>query len=243
MLLVACAGCWEKIEYKGPRTVSTSKQQSPEPAAQIPATNPQESPADDIFREDPPLVASADAPATENPPPEPVTPDAPEPAASSAPSTEAADDRYATPPAAENPAAEPPSDLFPPSEPLVAPGTVAAEDSASDHPPGILPSDSPPATVTTEGSQPASPTEPPVVAANPAAAPAANDAQPLPSDTAAATTGDAAQKPPALNPRRAAWLLGSWLSLAALANDRGVAVQNVPTWLEYSRKAAFFLST
>jgi hypothetical protein len=33
------------------------------------------------------------------------------------------------------------------------------------------------------------------------------------------------------------------MSLAALANDRGVATQNVPAWLEHSRKAARFLGT
>jgi hypothetical protein len=45
------------------------------------------------------------------------------------------------------------------------------------------------------------------------------------------------------NSRLAAWTLGSRLSLAALANDRGVAAKSIPKWLEASRAAAEALGT
>lgn len=38
--------------------------------------------------------------------------------------------------------------------------------------------------------------------------------------------------------RRAAWILGSRLSLAALAHDRGMAANNVPGWFDEARGAA-----
>ena len=59
---------------------------------------------------------------------------------------------------------------------------------------------------------------------------------------ASATTA-AAPPANALNNRRAAWLLGSRLSLAALAHDRGVAEKNVPIWFEDARTAARILGT
>ena len=43
--------------------------------------------------------------------------------------------------------------------------------------------------------------------------------------------------------RLRAWQLGSQLSLAALANDRGVATENVHTWLENARANAGVLQT
>jgi hypothetical protein len=46
-----------------------------------------------------------------------------------------------------------------------------------------------------------------------------------------------------MNNRRAAWLLGSRLSLAALANDRHVATKNVPIWFADAQAAAKFLNT
>jgi hypothetical protein len=51
--------------------------------------------------------------------------------------------------------------------------------------------------------------------------------------------------PPAVptNTRRKAWLLGSKLSLAALANDRGVAAGDVPVWFGDARAAAESLQT
>jgi hypothetical protein len=46
-----------------------------------------------------------------------------------------------------------------------------------------------------------------------------------------------------MTPTRAAWLLGSRMSLAALAHDRGVAAQNVPVWFADARSACTFLGT
>jgi hypothetical protein len=45
------------------------------------------------------------------------------------------------------------------------------------------------------------------------------------------------------NTRRAAWLLGSRLTLAALANDRGLAPNDVPKWFDQARSAARLLRT
>jgi len=61
--------------------------------------------------------------------------------------------------------------------------------------------------------------------------------------TAASATVENTPSAPAFNPRRAAWLLGNRLSLAALANDRGIATANVPVWLEDARTVAKFLGT
>jgi hypothetical protein len=41
---------------------------------------------------------------------------------------------------------------------------------------------------------------------------------------------------------RAAWILGSKLSLAALANDRGIAPEDVPKWFEEAQAAAAALN-
>jgi hypothetical protein len=48
---------------------------------------------------------------------------------------------------------------------------------------------------------------------------------------------------PALNTRRMAWLLGSKLSLAALANDRGAPAEDVADWFHQSRRLAKLLDT
>jgi hypothetical protein len=42
---------------------------------------------------------------------------------------------------------------------------------------------------------------------------------------------------------QASWLLGSRLSLAALAHDRGVAAKNVPVWFGDAQSVAKFLGT
>jgi hypothetical protein len=48
---------------------------------------------------------------------------------------------------------------------------------------------------------------------------------------------------PAQNTLRVAWLLGSKLSLAALANDRGAEAGEVTKWLDQSRRLAEILGT
>jgi hypothetical protein len=52
-----------------------------------------------------------------------------------------------------------------------------------------------------------------------------------------------AQESQSFNSRLAAWQLGSKLSLAALANDRGVAKDKVASWLAQSRQLATTLNT
>ena len=61
--------------------------------------------------------------------------------------------------------------------------------------------------------------------------------------TPVSATADAAPVPIAIDSNRAAWLLGSRLSLAALANDRHVAANNVPIWFEDAKTAAKLLGT
>ena len=46
-----------------------------------------------------------------------------------------------------------------------------------------------------------------------------------------------------MNTKRAAWLLGNRLSLAALANDRGIAAKSVPEWFAEAQQAAKILKT
>jgi hypothetical protein len=84
------------------------------------------------------------------------------------------------------------------------------------------------------------------------------DSHEIPADTAppplAAATPQHVTPPPEtitraatpaspMNTKRAAWLLGSRLSLAALANDRGIAAKNVPEWFADAQQAAKMLKT
>lgn len=54
----------------------------------------------------------------------------------------------------------------------------------------------------------------------------------------ASATTEAGIAPPTINARQAAWFLGSRLSLAALANDRGIAAEDVPKWFAQARSIA-----
>jgi hypothetical protein len=54
-------------------------------------------------------------------------------------------------------------------------------------------------------------------------------------------TVEAEPPQPAINTRQATWLLGSRLSLAALANDRGIAAEDVPKWFQEARSMAGLL--
>ena len=62
-------------------------------------------------------------------------------------------------------------------------------------------------------------------------------------DTRLGNVTDAVARANAIDSNRAAWLLGSRLSLAALANDRHVAANNVPIWFEDAKTAAKLLGT
>ena len=75
--------------------------------------------------------------------------------------------------------------------------------------------------------------------------PVENNQLPI-ADTNARTvsaTVESAPPPRSVNTRRAAWLLGSKLSMAALAHDRGVAADDVPRWFEEIRSMADLLQT
>jgi hypothetical protein len=61
--------------------------------------------------------------------------------------------------------------------------------------------------------------------------------------TPASATMEVAPAKPLPNTRREAWILGSRISLAALAHDRGMAPENVPKWLGEARSAADVLGT
>ncbi|MEX0613726.1 MAG: hypothetical protein WD738_04670 [Pirellulales bacterium] len=67
-----------------------------------------------------------------------------------------------------------------------------------------------------------------------------------PADLETTTTSGIAElapSAPALTTRRAAWQLGSKLSLAALAHDRGMVPDSVATWFNEARSAAEALGT
>jgi hypothetical protein len=70
-----------------------------------------------------------------------------------------------------------------------------------------------------------------------------NGSPPVADSADAAGTSAAKDAASPLTTRRAAWLLGSRLSLAALANDRGVAAKNVVSWFQDAETAAKFLGT
>src|SRR3954452_1436235 len=80
--------------------------------------------------------------------------------------------------------------------------------------------------------------------APPAAAPGIKaEAEPQPpvrhtDATPTSATVDVKQTPNLLNVRRAAWLLGDRLSFAALAHDRGLALESVPRWFDEAQSAA-----
>jgi hypothetical protein len=61
--------------------------------------------------------------------------------------------------------------------------------------------------------------------------------------TATSATVAIAPRAASTNTRHAAWLLGSRLSLAALAHDRGMAADRVPGWFEEAQSAAKLLGT
>jgi hypothetical protein len=70
------------------------------------------------------------------------------------------------------------------------------------------------------------------------------DTQPTTTDTQATTISATVEDAPpsqTVSTRRAAWLLGSKLSLAALAHDRGVAADEVPSWFQEARSMAELL--
>ena len=201
VLIAACAGCWEKIEYTGPRTTAvtpTSASPASNAATELPVAADSPPTAEPPVA--PPVVSVAEPPAVvaEEPPAPPSVPETGSPVATATPPPEVVGDRYATPPVVESP-----------------PSTAVA---ASTPPPTVA---------VPETTNPYAEAEPP----------SHSDATPV------SATADVSKPAVAINSRRAAWLLGSRLSLAALANDRGIAAKSVPIWMDDARTAAKLLGT
>lgn len=159
-----------------------------------------------------------------------------------------------TPPAATPEAAEPvgapapPTAEAPPTNPAVpdpaavATAAVPPPSKSSDDRYGLFTEvgkDAPPPAEAT----PAAPPE--AVTDNPPAESVAEarhtDATPVAAPVAAPT--DTAPPGKVFDTHRAAWHLGSRLSLAALANDRRLSAKNVPIWFEDAKAAAKLLGT
>lgn len=81
----------------------------------------------------------------------------------------------------------------------------------------------------------------PLATDNRYAAPSANGTSS--SETPAEAPVQPAAPPTSRSPRRIAWLLGSNLSLAALANDRAAAPEKVADWFDKSQRLAKLLGT
>ncbi len=194
-LIVACAGCWEKIEYTGPRTPSATPHDSvssPVPTGHSSNDLSNEATSNSVADAPPVIEEAPPLPPTASPPETPTVPTA---ATETPPHNPAGDDRYTTPVVESPPAAEP-SNVAAPAAESEIPNPYAEAD-PSRH------TDATPVSATAAADQPAS----------------------------------------GLNSRRAAWLLGSRLSLAALAHDRGIAAKNVPVWFADTQAAAKLLGT
>jgi hypothetical protein len=217
-LAATCMGCWEKIEYNGPRTTAGSQpktqteKQLPakptEPASSLPVAQNQ---ADGL---------PSEVPTASTPPPE-----AP-PAVVETPAPKQSDDLYSNTatPDKNLPAESSPSGASTPAES----SSVVGDRYSTSTPVKTEPTDSMPATSAVKDPSQAAETPDTVAAINP--------------PTSQPTSAPVAESS-AMTPTRAAWLLGSRMSLATLAHDRGVAAQNVPVWFADAQSAAKFLGT
>jgi hypothetical protein len=243
-MIAACAGCWQKIEYKShpspnknpPSTPSKQTAANDHPTENAATSN---SGAGEIGSVPGGIVSPNDPsslPPTPGPPQKTVDDDryavSPTPPASpdgvgsaaarSSPAADSSSPANPTPPPAAETATTP-SAL--PSNREVAPQQLAKsndDDRYSAHSAAADTSSSP------EASQSPVTPIPPI---NPK-----SQSQP----TAAASTSSNSGLS---NSRLAAWTLGSRLSLAALANDRQLAAKNVPVWLADAKSAAKSLNT
>lgn len=203
-----CAGCWEKIEYTGPRTISTAPR----------TTAPEDEPK---------TAETAVADATPTPPAVPgtlpaATPETAESAASPAPP----------------PAEAPPTNPAVPDPAAVAATAVPPPPNNSDDRYGLFTdvgkATPPPTAATPEATTDKPPVEPVAEARH-------TDATPVAAPVAAPV--DTSPPGSVFDSHRAAWHLGSRLSLAALANDRRLSAKNVPIWFEDAKAAAKLLGT
>jgi hypothetical protein len=248
LLAASSLGCWEKIEYTGTP--------SPPPAKNAAATDnsqAESSPADTV-KSAAPVVPPLDAGSVAKSTVAPATPEATTPAPAITPTAKsAADDRYALPPSS-NAKGSPVMPAVPPSSPASPPVGVAEARNSAAPPQEQKPSSTnlPPtspvplvaaASPASNGAVFQSPSLPASSPAKPAEAHLSN---PAPTTTATPKTAEgvtpkAAETTSAkslANTRLAAWQLGSGMSLAALAHDRGVAKDKVPAWFAQAQSAA-----
>lgn len=258
-MLATCAGCWEKIEYKGtpappPKAVaksgvpsSSGEQPAAVPDATIAVTSEPAAPVATgvaATPEAPAADASRLPPTSEQPPPPedryatPALPTAAGPESSSAPAAESTGG-VAEVSGSGSPNVAAPSAAESSREPLAAAATSPAS-----------PSTSPASTVADVGDRYSTPpsveTQAVASAATPSGDATSNSAGGTqPSSTPTVTTSSATTAPEKasslLTTRRAAWILGSRLALAALAHDRNLAKEKVPIWFNDAQAAAKFL--
>lgn len=240
--IAPCAGCWKKIEYHGhaapsvkpaPVSPNTAVTSGGNPAqgdtASLPPANASDaSPPkgdDDRYATAAPPATSPEAPNAVSSPQDalsaetkssirnPITPPLSGPA--STPISPQADAPAATQPEKkpepdDRYASAPASPNAPPSSstPTTTPNDASTKKLASSNPPGGPPSVAPLMSAST--------------GTNSQSSEGTTKSDP---NTASAS-------------RHAAWILGSRLSLAALANDRKLAVKNVPAWFADAQAAA-----
>jgi hypothetical protein len=214
--LGVCAGCWEKIEYTGPRTTATAPRTPDEPpkpsetqVAEASPPDPSSIPPAPTAENTAPSAAAATPVVTAELPETP--PSSPEPSAvAEAPAQpKSDDDRYGPAKSDSGAALPPPAELPPASSSETTPPESSPAEAAATNPTP----ESPPNSVARH-----------------------TDATPV-SATADTPPGNV------FDSHRAAWHLGSRLSLAALASDRRLAANNVPIWFEDAKAAAKLLGT
>jgi hypothetical protein len=242
--IILLTGCWKEVEYKGSTSSPPSK-----PVATAPANDTAQAkqailpPADNHVTTNAPPETSAVAPTTSPPSAtEPTTP-----AAAVRSKTSAETDRYAIPPKSDEPIVPAPSSTAASNPPAQATSSKIEQPA---RPAPAVTSVTPPAKSDTglyapENKRPDSnvPAKSPITETP--SVPATQWQQPTrhTDGTDASVTASSEKRPAQPNTRRAAWRLGSRLSQAALANDRGMSSESVTKWFDEARSAARLLGT
>jgi hypothetical protein len=269
VMLCAAIGCWQEVEYTGPDpSTTTSASEAPPSEEELPivtteppstsATLPAESSveestgfADDFANSlaEPPMEPSAE------PEPGDTIPlggvDGATPPSDELASEPASVEIPTTPPSNEQAAVAVDKYAIPVPEESESPtnmDTMASDTSSEPTDVAAVPetsSESPIADTSTDAGVPET--------ATPSVAPDSTDTTEAVADNSTTetqapgetTASDAAAPQEAIvnNPRLNAWRLGSKLSLAAMANDRGLAAESVPRWMEYCKALASALQT
>jgi hypothetical protein len=243
-----CPGCWKKIEYTGSDS-SADKAPSPPPVATDNTAPPKQAGVTSPQNEQ---AAAAVSDVRDTTQATVVQPDSAPPVSTAA---------TTTPPKSDDAASGKRTELTPPQSGLTGPAVLEGRDTklATVPQPVSAPPLSASATarspntdddryatppkVDTQTFSPSSPpaTKTPLPAVEqpqpppqpaPQAAPRHTDATPT------SATVKVAPRTSSPNTRRAAWVVGSRLSLAALANDRGLAPKNVSVWFNEARAEA-----